>query len=61
MLVSSRDFLIGNACNIIILNYGAKNFPPLKTMNEDQIKATIVYGPHVLPILFEVKIAETLH
>ena len=39
MLVSSRDFPIGNAFNIIILNYGAKNFTPLKTMNEDQIKA----------------------
>ena len=55
MLASSRDILIGNVCNIVILNYDAKNFPPLKTMNEDQIKAMSGYGSHVLPIPFEVK------
>ena len=54
MLVSSRDFPIGNAFNIIIINYGAKNFTPLKTMKEDQIKAMSGYGSHVLPIAFEV-------
>ena len=54
MLVSSRDFPIGNAFNIINLNYGAKNFTPLKTMKEDQIKAMTGYGSHVLPIAFEV-------
>ena len=54
MLVSIRDFPIGNAFNIIILNYGGKNFTPLKTVKEDQIKAMSGYGSHVLPIAFEV-------
>ena len=54
MLISSRDFPIGNAFNIIILNYGAKNFISLKTMNEGQIKVMTGYGSHVLPIAFEV-------
>ena len=54
MLISSRDFPIGNAFNVIIRNYGAKNFAPLKTMNEDQIKAMTGYGSHVLPIAFKV-------
>ena len=53
-LVSSRDFPIGNAFNIIILNYSAKNFTPLKTLKEDQIKAMSGYGSDVLPIAFEV-------
>ena len=39
MLVSSRDFPIEYAFNIITLNYGAKNVTQLKTMKEDQIKA----------------------
>ena len=54
MLVWTRDFPIGNAFNIIILTYGVKNVTPLKTMNEDQIKAMSGYGSHVLPISFEV-------
>ena len=54
MLVSSRDFPIEYAFNIITLNYGAKNVTPLKTMKEDQIKAMSGYGSHVLPIAFEV-------
>ena len=35
MLVSNRDCPMGKTFNMIILNYGAKNFTPLKTMTED--------------------------
>ena len=49
-----QGFPIGNAFNVIIINYGAKNFAPLKTMNEDQIKAMSGYRSHVLPIAFKV-------
>ena len=56
MLVSSRDFPIRYVFNVITitLNYGSKNFTPLKTMKEDQIKAMSGYGSYVLPIAFEV-------
>ena len=54
MLISNRDFPIGNSFNVIIRSDGAKNFAPLKTMNEDQIQAMSGYGSHVLPIAFKV-------
>ena len=54
ILVSSRDFPIGNVFNKIILTHDPKNVTPLKTMNEDQMKAMSGYGSHVLSIAFEV-------
>ena len=49
MIVLSSDFRIGSAFNMI-LNYGTKNFTPLKTMKEIQIKAISGYGSRVQPL-----------